>query len=60
MDYKDLQILIKLSSNARMPYRELAESFDMSIVAIHKRIKLMTEESVIDGFKLNINPDFCK
>ena len=58
MDYKDLQILIKLSSNARMPYRELAESFDMSIVSIHKRIKLMTEESVIDGLKLSINPFF--
>lgn len=53
MDETDLRILIKLSTNARMPYRELADSFNISIAAIHKRIQLMTEEGVIDGFKLN-------
>ncbi|MDD3398665.1 MAG: AsnC family transcriptional regulator [Candidatus Methanomethylophilaceae archaeon] len=56
MDETDLMILMRLTANARTPYRELSDHFQMSVAAIHKRIQGMTEEGVIAGYKLIINP----
>jgi len=58
MDETDMELLIKLIPNGRMPYRELAESFQMSVAAVHKRIQQLLEEEVINGFKLAINSFF--
>ena len=50
MDEIDLIILNKLLENARMTYRELAEFTNMSVSAIHKRIKNLVDNEIIETF----------
>jgi len=50
MDEIDLIIQRKLLENARMTYRELAEITNMSVSAIHKRIKNLVDDEIIEAF----------
>jgi len=50
MDEIDLLILRKLLENSRLTYRELAEMNNMSVSAIHKRIKKLEDEGIITAY----------
>ena len=50
MDEIDLFILRKLLENSRLTYRELAEMNNMSVSAIHKRIKKLEDGGIITAF----------
>ncbi len=50
MDEIDLIIVRKLLENSRLTYRELAEIANMSVGAIHKRIKSLIDDETIDAF----------
>jgi len=50
MDEIDLLILRKLLENSRLTYRELADMNNMSVSAIHKRIKKLEENGIITAY----------
>ncbi|MHA1985425.1 MAG: EamA family transporter [Promethearchaeota archaeon] len=50
MDDIDLKILKKLLANCRVTYRELAIMTNMSVSAIHKRIKSLVDNESISAF----------
>ena len=50
MDEIDLTILRKLLENSRMTYRELAEITNMSVSAVHKRIKRLVDDGITNAF----------
>lgn len=50
MDEIDLIVLRKLMENSRLTYRELAEVTDMTVSAIHKRIKKLVDDESINAF----------
>jgi len=50
MDEIDLLLLRKLLENSRITYRELAEMNNMSVSAIHKRIKKLEDEEIITAY----------
>jgi DNA-binding Lrp family transcriptional regulator len=50
MDEIDLQIQQKLLANSRMTYRELAEKTNISVSAVHKRLKKMEKEEIISTY----------
>jgi len=55
MDEIDFAICMMLVWNSRGPYRELAETFKMSVNSIHKRVKAMVKLGIIDKFVTNLN-----
>ena len=50
MDETDLFILIKLLENSRFTFRKIAEMTNMSVAAIHKRIKSLVDDGIINAF----------
>ena len=50
MDETDFYLLKKLSENSRLTYRELAELTNMSVSGIHKRIRKLEDEGIINTF----------
>lgn len=50
MDEIDLILMRKLLENSRLTYRELAEMKNMSVSAIHKRIKKLEEDEIITAY----------
>ena len=50
LDEIDLLIQQKLLANSRITYRELAEITDISVSAVHKRLKKMEEEEIITAY----------
>ncbi|MHA1461316.1 MAG: winged helix-turn-helix transcriptional regulator [Promethearchaeota archaeon] len=50
MDQIDFTICLMLIWNSRTPYRELAETFNMSVNSIHKRVKAMVNLGILDKF----------
>jgi Lrp/AsnC family leucine-responsive transcriptional regulator len=54
MDEIDIYISLLLMVNSRIPYKELAERFNMSVNSIHKRIKSLVDLGVIQGFKAKL------
>jgi len=54
MDSIDFGLCMMLVVNSRIPYRELAEIFNMSTNSIHKRIKSMVDLGVIQNFNTKI------
>ena len=50
MDEIDLFIIRKLLENSRVTYRELADMVDMSVSAIHKRIKILEDGGIINAY----------
>lgn len=55
MDKIDFTICMMLVRNSRIPYRELAELFNMSVNSIHKRIKSMVELQIIEKFVTHLS-----
>lgn len=50
MDAIDISLSMILIANSRIPYKELAEKFEMSVNSIHKRVKSLVELGVIRKF----------
>ncbi len=50
MDEIDLILLRKLLENSRLTYRELAEIANMSVSAVHKRLKNLEDQGIINAF----------
>jgi Lrp/AsnC family transcriptional regulator, regulator for asnA, asnC and gidA len=50
MDEFDLKIMQKLMKNSRTPYREIADSLEIGVSAIHKRVKKMEEDNIIHAY----------
>ncbi len=57
MDEKDLIILKKLALDSRTTLAELGEILDMSVSSIHKRIKKLENEGIIERYTITLNPD---
>ena len=55
MDKIDFTICMMLMGNSRIPYRELAVTFNMSVNSIHKRIKSMVELQIIEKFVTHLS-----
>jgi len=59
MDEIDISLSLMLMVNSRIPYKELAEKFNMSVNSIHKRVKSLVDLEVIQGFKAKLGfPNF--
>jgi DNA-binding Lrp family transcriptional regulator len=59
MDEIDISLSIILMADSRIPYKELAEKFDMSVNSIHKRVKSLVDLEVIQGFRAKLGfPNF--
>ena len=50
MDEIDLFIVRKLLENSRLTYRELADMTDMSVSGIHKRIRSLEDDGIINAY----------
>jgi len=50
MDQIDFTLCMMLMWNSRTPYRDLAETFKMSVNSIHKRVKTMVNLGILDKF----------
>jgi len=50
MDDLDLFIIRNLLDNSRLTYRELADMTDMSVSGIHKRIRSLEDDGIINGY----------
>lgn len=53
IDKKILQFLVK---NARMPFLEIARECGISGAAIHQRVKKLTDQGIIKGSSLEVDP----
>ena len=59
MDEIDISLSMSLLANSRIPYKELAERFNMSVNSIHKRVKSLVDLEVIQGFRTKLGfPNF--
>lgn len=56
LDAIDRRILKYLIANARMPFLEIARECGISGVAIHQRIRKLTDSGVILGSRLIVDP----
>lgn len=56
LDSLDRRILTILSSNARLPYLEVARICGVSGAAIHQRVQKMVDDGVIKGSSLDVDP----
>ncbi|MBO3841187.1 MAG: winged helix-turn-helix transcriptional regulator [Candidatus Brockarchaeota archaeon] len=55
MDKTDMILCQLLMSNSRMPYRELADRLNLSVTAVHSRIKSLLEQGVIRRFSAKVS-----
>jgi Lrp/AsnC family leucine-responsive transcriptional regulator len=55
LDETDLFIIKKLFENSRFTYRELANMTNMSVSAVHKRIKSLEDSGVINAYTARPN-----
>lgn len=56
LDKLDLEILKIISSNARIPFKEVAAFCGVSRAAIHQRVARLSEVGVIRGTSYDISP----
>ena len=56
IDALDTKILSLLSSNARMPFKDVAAECGVSRAAIHQRVQHMIENGVITGSGFDVDP----
>lgn len=54
-DETDLEILQLLVSDARRPYREIADAVDLSAPAVSDRVDRLRETGIIDRFTLDVD-----
>jgi Lrp/AsnC family leucine-responsive transcriptional regulator len=57
LDDTDREILTLLVKNARMSYRELGEQVALSANATAERVRRLTENGVVVGFRAIVNPE---
>ena len=50
MDEIDLAIIKKLFGNSRLTYRELADMVELGVSAVHKRIRKLEDDGVINAY----------
>lgn len=55
LDATDLELLRLLNENGRRPYREMAETVDLSAPAVRDRISRLEEVGIIRGFTIDID-----
>ena len=55
MDETDYGIAFILMGNSRLPYRKIAEMFDLSTNSIQKRIKKLVERGIITRFNARLS-----
>ncbi len=55
MDKTDIVLCQLLLGNSRLSYRELADTLNLSVTAIHKRIQDLTESGIIRKFTAKIS-----
>lgn len=55
MDEVDKRVCQILWKNPRIPYREIADKLNISIQAVHRRIKILREAGVIHSFQANVS-----
>lgn len=56
IDQLDKKILCILSSNARIPFKDVATECGVSRAAIHQRVQRLIEEGIITGSGYIVNP----
>lgn len=56
VDNLDKKILSILSTNARIPFKDVAAECGVSRAAIHQRVQRLTETGVITGSGFDVNP----
>ena len=56
IDKLDLQILQIISNNARIPFKDVAETCGVSRAAIHQRVQRLIDMGVIVGSGYEVNP----
>src|SRR5574344_1390563 len=56
IDNLDKKILSILSSNARIPFKDVAAECNVSRAAIHQRVQHLIETGVITGSGFDVNP----
>lgn len=54
-DKTDKQIIKKLQTNARKPYRQIAKELNLSVGTITNRIQKLRDKGIIQGFHLKLN-----
>ncbi len=50
MDETDVRLIKALAANSRIPYRDLADSLELSVNSIHKRVQALVDGGVILKF----------
>ena len=55
MDEIDFGLCMSLVINSRVPYRELAETFNMSVNSIHKRVKSLVDSGILHNFNTKLS-----
>jgi Lrp/AsnC family transcriptional regulator, leucine-responsive regulatory protein len=55
IDEIDRKILTSLQANARLTYKEIAQSINLSLTPVHDRIKRLENEGVIEKFVAILN-----
>lgn len=56
IDKLDKKILSILSTNARVPFKDVAAECGVSRAAVHQRVQHLTEDGIITGSGFNVNP----
>ncbi|PVX57930.1 Lrp/AsnC family transcriptional regulator [Hallella colorans] len=56
IDNLDKKILLILSKNARIPFKDVAAECGVSRAAIHQRVQRLMEAGVITGSSFDVNP----
>ena len=54
-DKTDKQIIQKLQTNGRKPYRQIAQELNLSVGTITNRIQKLQEKGIIQGFHLELD-----
>ncbi len=54
MDKMDIQIILLLFHNSRLPFREIAKYVGLSVNAVYKRIQIMIDLGIIEKFTTKI------
>lgn len=60
MDETDLRLIGLLNTNSRAPFRELAEKLGVSVQAVHKRVRALTETGVILRYTAGLSLKYLK
>ena len=57
MNKLDKKILAHLQAEGRLPVTELAERISLSVAPCHRRVKVLEDTGVIQGYRAQLNPE---